>query len=559
MNKRELIGRIGCIVWLSFLTFGMQAQHEMDSIFTELEKVLALKGTYDFEKETRLKGLKALLFEHDEPVSQPETYRIHNKLIEEYWAYSFDSTVNYIHRNLNIAHKAGNYEWVNKCQLDLAMLLASSGRYKESQDILEGLNKAFFTEELRRAYFNCYRKIYSDLNYFGLENEKQHYWESYNSYTDSVTPLIREKEDEYLYAQEWEMLDQERFEESLMINSLRLKDARIATEKYSYINFQRSMIYEYMGDRRMEQKYLAISAISDIMASRKDNASLAKLALRTYENGDMDRAYLFITHSFEDAIFYNSKLRVVEIANSFSLIMEAHELASQKKNRALLIFTIVVSLLSLILFVLLYFVYLQKNNLQVSQKQLHEINQQHKALNISLQDTMSELKQSYQDLAEANHIKELYIGNFMTICSDFIDKLDKYRLNVNKMLRLKKYEKLFDMTKTMETIEEEVELFYATFDETFLSLYPSFVNDLNHLLLEEERIVLRNDEILNPELRIFALIRLGIKDSARIAHLLRYSVNTIYNYRVKIKNKASGNREEFEDQIMQIGAYKKIG
>ena len=115
------------------------------------------------------------------------------------------------------------------------------------------------------------------------------------------------------------------------------------------------------------------------------------------------------------------------------------------------------------------------------------------------------------------------------------------------------------MTKTMETIEEEVELFYATFDETFLSLYPSFVNDLNHLLLEEERIVLRNDEILNPELRIFALIRLGIKDSARIAHLLRYSVNTIYNYRVKIKNKASGNREEFEDQIMQIGAYKKIG
>ncbi|TRX53800.1 hypothetical protein FNH22_20835 [Fulvivirga sp. M361] len=145
----------------------------------------------------------------------------------------------------------------------------------------------------------------------------------------------------------------------------------------------------------------------------------------------------------------------------------------------------------------------------------------------------------------------------MNICSNFINKLDKYRLTVNKMLRAKKYQQLFDMTRTMEAIEQEIDTFYATFDKAFLELYPSFVDDLNDLLHVEEQIELKNHETLNPELRIFAVIRLGIKDSARIAEPLRYSVNTIYNYRVKIKNKAK-NREEFENHVLRIGAFKDI-
>lgn len=318
------------------------------------------------------------------------------------------------------------------------------------------------------------------------------------------------------------------------------------------------MIYEQMGDNIMEQKYLILSAISDIMASRKDNASLAKLALRIYNDGDIGKAYKYITYSFEDATFYNSKLRFVEIANSLSLILESHQILTRKKNRSLLIFTITVSVLSLMLFMQLFFVLNQKKKLQKAQKELRQINLSYKELNSSLEQTMDQLKVSYQDLAESNNTKELYIGNFMKICSDFIDKMDKYRLAVNKMLRAKKYEKLFDMTKTDDSIQDEIEIFYSTFDKTFISLYPDFVNDLNNLLKDEERITLKSDEILNPELRIFAVIRLGIKDSARIAQLLRYSVNTIYNYRVKIKNKAKGNRDDFEEQVMKIGSYSII-
>ena len=203
------------------------------------------------------------------------------------------------------------------------------------------------------------------------------------------------------------------------------------------------MIYEQMENPEMEQKYLAQSAISDIMASRKDNASLAKLAFRAYEQGDIERAFKYIKYSFGDAVAYNSKLRFVEIANSFSLIMESHELETAKKNRDLKIFTVVVTILSMIFLVLLYLLYKQNRILQKAKSEISEVNEQNKSANLSLERTMIELNMSYQELAQANKVKELYIGNFMKSCSEFIDKLNENRLVVNKMLRERKYQQLF--------------------------------------------------------------------------------------------------------------------
>jgi len=535
------------------------AQSTSDSTFYELDQAMLLSQQYDEEKKNRIRGLKSLLTYQQDKLSEVEKYNIHDKLKTEYWSYSFDSTIVYINKNMTIAKAQNNVIWINETKLDLALLLASSGRYQEAQTILETIKKTDLPKSLVKDYYNCYLKTYSDLDYFAIHhNFREEYAEKVRAYTDSIAPLLQTGDDEYLYLQEWKLLDQGKFEDCLNINSLRLSNQKIATKEYSYITFQRSMVYEQMGDKKMEQKYLARSAISDIMDSRKDNASLAKLALRVYEEGDIERASKYIKYSFGDAIAYNSKLRFVEIANSFSLIMESHELETNKKNKALLLFTLVVSLLSLVALALLYFVYKQNKKLQKAKSEIHEINEQYKAANHSLEKAMFELKSSYHDLAEANKIKELYIGNFMKICSEFIDKLDEYRLSVNKMLRDRKYQELFNMTKRISGIEEEISAFYDTFDKTFLSIFPSFIDDLNDLLNVEDRIIVKNKKMLNTELRILALIRLGIKDSARIAQLLRYSVNTIYNYRAKIKNKAKGNREEFEQKVLQIGTYERF-
>ena len=191
--------------------------------------------------------------------------------------------------------------------------------------------------------------------------------------------------------------------------------------------------------------------------------------------------------------------------------------------------------------------------LSQTRAELQDANKRLKDLNHNLHYANNELNSLNQELFESNHVKEQYIANFLGICSNYIDKLDKYRKMVNKQIIAKKVKELFESTKSTQLIENEIGEYYKNFDNTFLSIYPGFVKELNELLHEKERIKLKNGELLTTELRIFALIRLGISDSSTIAKLLRYSVNTIYNYRVKIKNKAAVDRDDFENYVKKIG------
>jgi hypothetical protein len=241
-------------------------QSVSDSVFFELERVMAQRSIYDQEKEKRLSSLKSLLTQDGKPTEKGEAYQINCKLIEEYWAYSFDSTLSYITRNLAIASSLNREEWGNKSKLDLTLLLASSGRYREAEDILKTIDRTHLNADLTIKYFNSYRKVYSDLDYFAFESTiSEDYGAVYRQYTDSVSTLINKDDDDYWYAQEWELLDQGKYDECLRINSLRLSKVSMATEKYSYITFQRSMAYGLKGDGEMEKKYLALSAISDIL------------------------------------------------------------------------------------------------------------------------------------------------------------------------------------------------------------------------------------------------------------------------------------------------------
>lgn len=191
-----------------------------------------------------------------------------------------------------------------------------------------------------------------------------------------------------------------------------------------------------------------------------------------------------------------------------------------------------------------------RNELQVAINQL-------KDLNNNLHEANAKLSNLNNELFESNHVKEQYIANFLRICSNYIDKLDSYKKKVHKQIAARKVSELFESTKSNQLIEDELKEFYKNFDDTFLSIYPAFVKKVNALLQPDEQIILKKGELLNTELRIFALIRLGISDSSKIAKLLRYSNSTIYNYRVKVKNKAAVERDDFENYIMKISPFSK--
>ena len=257
--------------------------------------------------------------------------------------------------------------------------------------------------------------------------------------------------------------------------------------------------------------------------------------------------------SLDDALFCNARLRTYEISKMMPIIDKAYQHQTESRQSLMMKTIIIVSVLSILLMIAIFFVYRQMKKVAIARQSLSSANKQLNDLNNELSKINSEIKDTNRTLSESNLIKEEYIGRYMDQCSEYIDKLDNYRRSLNKTATSGKIEDLFQAIKSKQIIEDELKEFYTNFDITFLQLFPNFVEEFKKLLVDDEYLQLKQGQLLNTELRIYALIRLGISDSVKISHFLRCSLSTIYNYRTKIRNKAIGQRDEFEERVMLIG------
>jgi len=310
----------------------------------------------------------------------------------------------------------------------------------------------------------------------------------------------------------------------------------------------------------LQRYYYALSAVCDIKNAIKENASTQALASVLYKTGQLEEAYNCIRSSMEDAMFCNARLRTYEVSQIFPIIDSAYKKKIDGKNKALQLYLLLVSILSVFLIIAIVFVYRQMKKIAGIRKELYETNVRLSELNSEmhctndrLQLVNGELVKANASLSEANQIKETYIGHFLDLCSTYIDKLEKYQNSLNRKAMERKLDELYRMLKSRDMIDNELKELYENFDNTFLHLYPNFVEEFNSLLVAEEQFVMKPGELLNVELRIFALIRLGITDSSRIARFLHYSANTIYSYRTRVRNKAAVPRDEFENRVVKIG------
>jgi hypothetical protein len=195
----------------------------------------------------------------------------------------------------------------------------------------------------------------------------------------------------------------------------------------------------------------------------------------------------------------------------------------------------------------------KRRQLAVARNELKAANDELALLNAQLSDRNNELSEANMHLNDSNRVKDVYIGKFLSICSEYIDKLDNYRIKINRKLKAGQQTDLMRMTSSDQLKEDELKELFDNFDDVFLRLFPTFIRDFNALLRPGEQIQPTGNNRLNTDLRIFALIRLGIDESSRIAEFLRYSPNSIYAYRNRVKNKAASNRDEFEQQVKEIG------
>ncbi|WP_153637995.1 DUF6377 domain-containing protein [Prolixibacter sp. NT017] len=532
----------------------MTMASEIDSLLHQLDVTMKQRKQYEQVKLQKIKSIKSLL--NDPGLSSSQRYYINNRILDEYIPFNFDSALHYIDLNFQLARDLDNETMLNETRINLSGILASSGRYKEALDILHEVDRKHLSEKLLPNYYHDFMHVYSDLNVYNQVKENAgKYYKLYKAYRDSVVKLLDPNSEAYLAIEEKQYRDAGEYDSCRWVNSKRLAMTQMGTREYSMITFDRSLSYQLQNNTEKREKYLILSAMSDIRAAVKDNASMAALSTILYHQNKIDRAYEYIKFSFEDAAYFNSRLRYMQISNILPVVTAAYQKKSDKQKAHLRNLLIIISLLSVVLLLSILFIYSQVKKLARARKDLQAVNLKLRDLNGHLSEANTQLNELNSQLSESNHVKEQYIGSFFSICSDYIDKLDGFRRNVNKQIADREVSELFERTKSKRLIEDEIREFYDNFDHTFLQIYPTFVEEFNALLKEDEQITVKKGEMLNTELRIFALIRLGISDSAAIAKLLRYSVNTIYNYRVKVKNRAVVPRDDFEDYVMKIGEF----
>ncbi|WP_281323941.1 DUF6377 domain-containing protein [Flavobacterium sp. IMCC34518] len=519
----------------------------MDSIFDKLNDALKNKQQYVLLKEERIVNFKKI---KSVDLSKEQEYNYNKTLYTEYQKFNSDSAILYVKKNLLISKELKNKYLLDLAQLQLANLYSSSGKYRESESILRSITKKALDKSLLPYYYLVYKEFFEHYN--ANSNSKEHI-DQIIKYRDSLLGVLQPNSLNYKINQIQKNIFTKKgtlAEKQLLIL---LKDTKLEDSQYAMITYLLGYIYESKNQLELRKKYFALSATADIKNAIKDNASLQELALVFYEIGDVDMAYKLTQSAIEDALYCNVQFRTLLMSEVYSIINTAYlEREAQRKNE-LQFYLVCISLLSGFLIVAVIYVYKQMKKVSRIREELFKTSEKLAELNKDITKTNNQLQERNAQLSESNHIKEEYIAHFFNLCSSYINKLENYRIILNKKAAVKQFDDIYKMLKSTTLVEKELEELYENFDVIFLNLYPTFVKDFNALLIKDEQIVLKQGELLNTELRIFALIRLGISDSVKIAAFLRYSLSTIYNYRTRARNKAVIDRNNFEETVMKIG------
>ena len=547
------------IIFLCLCTICMCRLHaadssRADSLLLKLDQAIKERPIYMEQKELKLVELKRLLHRQ---IPDEERFAILGTLLDEYRSFNTDSALHMAEEREQIAIRLGNREYIDNARMNKADVLGMTGMYKEVMDLMRNIHIDRLPVDIHPYYYHIYRTVYGLMaDYAVTAYEKKLYTELTDKYRDSLLLVNKDnllihtliQSDQYNVRNEYD-------------KAIRLLTDYLALQKdyehdVAICAYTLSESYRLKGDKEKEKEYLIVSAMADMKTAVREYISLRKLAVLLYQEGDIERAYSYVKICMEDAAACNARLRKLEILEIFPIINDAYQQKTEKQQEQMKWALVSISLLSLFLLLAIFYVYKQMKKVAAARREVIDANKRLKELNDELHLSNAQLKEANHSIAENSYLKEEYIGRYMDQCSVYLEKMDNYRRSLGKIAATGNVEELYKNIKSSKFIEGELKEFYTNFDNTFLQLFPTFVEDFNALLADDEQISLKAGERMNTELRIFALIRLGITDSVKIAQFLRYSVTTIYNYRTKVRNQAAGDRDLLEQEVMTIGKSK---
>ena len=544
-----------CLLALS--SWASAQQPDLESLLTQIDEAIdqSSQATAQYEQQIETTRQQYLSAQRSE-----EKYTLALKLYDQYKAFMNDSAIFYLEQAERQAERQGRVDLVGDCRALKAFQCSTVGYYHEAVIILKSINKQQLDSVGLRHYYQSHMHVYGELGYYStIPVMKDSYFSLQQVYRDSLFAMIDHHDQDYSMYRIQELKGRGQLDEARKISDQWVHRTNPDSRDYAIACYYRWLSSEDDGEKRY---WAAQSALSDVRHAVMDQASLLELADLLNADGDLDRSYRYIRFTWDCNNRFNTRMRSWQITPILNVIEKNYQKAVDHNTKVLWASVIVVSVLAVLMVGLLFFLhrrnrqlYVARSDLKKSNDELLDANHRLAAQTEELSALNVQLSTLNAQLSESNQVKEEYIGRFMSLCSQYIDKIDDYRKMVNKKMKNKELDELFRISKSTELKEHEVEELLQNFDSVFLHLFPTLVNEFNALLTPEAQIHPKEDNRLTTEIRIFALIRLGIEDSSKIAEFLHYSVNTIYNYRARIKNGTLDNRESFERRIKMLGRF----
>ena len=539
-------------IWLLLIAPVLsRAAETNEALLRKLDATLANKSLFEESKQHLIGQIKELLHYSSSP---RQRYEIYGNLYREYAKYDIDSSMHYAQMRLMLARQMGSPGDIEESLLDLSETYIDAGMYTETVEVMSRLDASELRGEHRPRYYHIYRTVFNALaNNCASNSKKGEYVELVDRYRDSLKTCLTPDDISYLYVVTDQLIADGDYGKALTMLLEKYSDPEVSVHEKAILAYSLGIAYRGIGDLENAERYLTVSAINDLSTPIKEYQSLQELAFLLYNSGDIERAYTYINYAINDAIKFNIGKHFPFISRILPTIVQSYEQKMKDKERQLnrMLWCIVV--LSAFLCVGLVLIYFQKREISIANRRQAVTNRNLLQLNENLRQVNLRQGEMNGKLVESNRLKEIYVGYYMDICSEYIDSANRYRIALNRIARNHGTKALLNELQTGMVINDRIQAFYDDFDATFLHIFPHFVEQFNELIVPEKRKAIKPGKLLNTELRVFALIRLGITDSNKIAKFLRYSVSTIYNCRVRMRNAAIDSRDNFEQQVMRIG------
>lgn len=520
-----------------------RSDREIGQLLTELDGYVGAREVYVARKQDQMDALRRLCRSTQEPRRR---YELEMNIAREYFAFSFDSTQAYLKHCQKLAgERLRDQDLYNQASIELGHLYAKAGNYMEASQLLYGqIDTAGLNPSLKADYLWYLYDFSKDLaGNSGVAEQLSIPPEA--SFRPRLYHVLPKDSDRWRSVLRDEFIDSGRLASADSVNRLLLSTVRQEDRNYAIYAFFQSEIEEQRGNQASRMGWLIRSAECDLINAVRDYASLTMVAQNVLPV-DVDRSFRYLRLAQEDALLYNAKLRPWQISRFLMEVEDAYSERQARANKVSVVSSILLAILVFVLALITYFLIARSRKLSRMQSALESSNEKLAIAN-------GELSSLNLQISKADKVKEKYIIDFLEGLSAQVSLVRAEDNRFRNLLKQGKADQLLKELSIVGRAEKARDEFYQTFDTTFLAMYPNFVEQFNALLQEDARFHLGKGERLNTELRIFALIRLGIDDSKQIASMLDYSVSTIYNYKVSVKNAALGDRDTFEERVKQIG------